>query len=291
MRRTRAALALVAALSLALACAGPPPADEGGLDPGVAPVVRRAEVAAQSGDYTAAIAAYGEALERTPWNTRFERLLAVSHAERAAQQRAAGGRDGLAAAAADLRRAREIDPGDPTFGRNLAVVLVELARLETEPELAAAARAEAAELDPELVAASPHRSLGVERRLDLAFELIGRGQLAAGVRRLEALHADHPGRADVARLLAQALVRLGDERAEHRNYPEAGGAYTRAVDVYDGLAPCDGARCTADELRAAHYNRLVALIEQGDRDAVRAALARARARGLRFPGLESAARR
>ena len=292
MRRDPTSLALLAILSLALGCTAAPPDPGGGLDPGVAPLVRRGESAAQAGDWDLAIRSYEEALERTPWNTRFERLLAVAHAERAAQQRARGGREALEAAVADLRRAREIDAADATFRTNLAVVLVELARVETDPARAAAAREEAAGARPRggvrrpgpgpARGATPGPGSRADRsRSGRRGRAAPRGRCTAIIPRARTSPACSPRRWSVSE----------GERAEQRNHVDAADAYERAVALYAALAPCDGTRCSLRELRAAHYNRLVNLIESGDRDAARQALQEAREHDLRFPALEAAFRR
>jgi tetratricopeptide (TPR) repeat protein len=285
-RRVGAILTLIAGLSCFFGCGTPTdPAERAAIERGVAPLIQRGDVARETGNYDLAISSYREALERTPWNTRFARLLAVSYAERAAKHRETPGPEGLRAAESDLRRALDIDSEDLTFKRNLAVVLVERARIEVDEERARAFREQAEALDPLIVASSPAVSLSVERRLDLAYDLLQRGQIDVGVRRLEALHAEHPGRVDVTRLLAQALVRRGQQAADRRDYPSARGALDRAVAMYDELEPCDGERCDAAELRGAHYNRLVVLIESNEIDAARVARDAASRLGLTFPAL------
>jgi tetratricopeptide (TPR) repeat protein len=289
--RPGAVLALLACLSPLGACGGrgreaPEPAPRG-----VAPLLEKGQAAAQQGEWDGAIAAYSEALERTPWNTQFQRLLAVAYAERAAQQRRERpGEAGLAAAESDLRHALELYPADATFRRNLGVVLLERAGYERDPARAAALRAEGTELAPDAAAALPDLQRDVERRLDLALELIERGALEAALGQLEALRAEHPDRPEVARLLAQASVRAGNASMQRREPRLAAPDFARAVELYAALAPCDGARCSAADQRTAHQNLIVALYESGDPVAARRALAAAEAAGLRFPELSKALR-
>jgi tetratricopeptide (TPR) repeat protein len=285
-------LSLFACLSLLVGCGAFGRKEPKAADRGVAPLLERGQAAAERGQWDAAIAAYSEALERTPWNTRFQRLLAVAHAERAAQLRSAQpGAGGLTAAEADLRRALELDPADATFRRNLGVVLLERASYEGDAGRAAALRAEGAELAPDAADALPAGfDRDVERRLDLAVDLIERDQLELAIGQLEALRAEHPGRTEVASLLAQASVRAGNEAVQRREPARAAQAFERAVALYAQLAPCDGARCSAADQRTAHHNRIVALYESGDPVAARKALSEAEAAGLRFPELSQALR-
>jgi tetratricopeptide (TPR) repeat protein len=260
--------------------------EEPGPERGVAPLVEKGKAAAERGEWDGAIAAYSEALERTPWNTRFQRLLAVAYAERAAEQRRKlPGAAGLDAAAADLRKAIELDGSDATFKRNLGVVLLERASYETDAAHAAELRAEGARLAPDAAAELPDLQRDVERRLDLAVELIERGQIEAALRQLESLRAEQPQRAEVGRLLAQAHVRAGNEAAQRREPALAAQSYQRAVAVYAELAPCDGTRCSPDDQRTAYQNLIVALYESGDPLAARAALDQAQTAGMRFPEL------
>ena len=286
------ALGAVLAWSLA-GCAAPPPSEPEAAAPGlgVAPLVAGAGAAAGRGDYDTAIPLYRQALDQTPWNTRLLRRLAVAHAERAGQLRALPGETGLRGAARDLRRALELDPSDATFRRNLSVVLLELAPFARGGE-AEELRSEARALDPDVAAraASPDGQPlqhEVERRLDLAFELIDRGQYEVGLRRLESLHGDYPGRGDVTRLLAQGYVLWGTGLAEAADREGAGRAFERAVELYGGMSPCDGARCSPQELRTAHHNLIVVLIESDRRADARRALDSAARAGLEFPGLRT----
>jgi tetratricopeptide (TPR) repeat protein len=290
-QRLRALVALLACLSPQGGCGTRGAQGPESVERGVAPLVEKGQAAADRGEWDGAIAAYSEALERTPWNTRFQRLLAVAHAERAAQERRERpGEAGLAAAESDLRRALELDPADATFGRNLGVVLLERAGYERDPARAAALRAEGTELAPDAAAALPDLQRDVERGLDLALELIERDQLEAAIVQLEALRAEHPDRPEIAHLLAQASVRAGNASAERREPARAARDFARAVELYAALAPCDGARCSAAEQRTAHQNLIVALYESGDPEAARRALSAAEAAGLRFPELSKALR-
>ncbi|MCE2391620.1 MAG: hypothetical protein J4G09_09075 [Proteobacteria bacterium] len=275
-------------------CAAPPPSEPAGTQTGttgVAPLVARAGSALERGDYDTAIALYGDALERTPWNTRLSRRLAVAHAERAGHRRGTPGVAGLRAAERDLRRALEIDPTDATFRRNLGVVLLELAPFVPGAE-AGRLRAEARGLAPEEAARAAGPDAAplqheVERRLDLAFELLERGQYEIGLRRLESLRSDYPDRGDVMRLLAQGYVIWGSEMAVAADRAGAARAFGRAVELYADLLPCDGARCSRGELRTAHRNRVVVLLESGRRSDARLALDAAERAGLEFPRLRA----
>jgi tetratricopeptide (TPR) repeat protein len=291
MLPSRAWVALFACLSTLGGCGlfGRKPAEEP--ERGVAPILDKAAAAAEQGEWDAAIEGYTQALERTPWNTRFVRLLAVAHAERAAQaRRERPGVEGLDAAEKDLRRAIELDGADPVFKRNLGIVLLERASYERDPARVAALRAEGAALSPDAAQALPELQRDVERRLDLAVDLIGRGQLEAAIAQLEELRAEYPGRADVISLLAQANVRAGNEAAAQRESRRAAPFFERAVVLYAEIAPCDGSRCSADEQRVAHQNLIVSLYESGDPVSARKALDAAEAAGLRFPGLAKALR-
>lgn len=257
---------------------------------GVAPIVAQAERAMQRGDFTAAIAGYKLAFERTPWNTRLARSLVAAYAARAAKP-AGSGRTGLRAAEADLRAALRIAPDDPALRRSLTAVLLDLSAREEDPDRAAALREEARRFDPDLETQTPIVQLAVERRLDMAFDLLERGQLDAGIDRLERLYADYPDSVDVMRLLAQAHIRKGTELAALRNYRDAGIHFDRAVGLYDRLAPCDGARCEESELRMAHRNRVVAWLSAFQFVESQQALEAAEAAGLSFPALRAELRR
>jgi len=291
MIRSRTWVALFACLSVLGGCGlfGRKPAEEA--ERGVAPVLDRAAAAAEQGEWDTAIEGYAEALERTPWNTRFVRLLAVAHAERAAQaRREQPGVAGLDAAEKDLRRAIELDAEDAVFKRNLGIVLLERASYERDPARAQALRAEGSALAPESAEQLPDLQRDVERRLDLVVDLIERAQLEAAIGQLEQLKGEYPGRADVASLLAQANVRAGNQEAARREPRRAAEFFRRAVELYAEIAPCDGSRCSADELRVAHQNLIVALYESGDPVTAREALDTAEAAGLSFPGLSQALR-
>ncbi len=252
----------------------------------VAPVVARAERAMQIGDYDAAIAGYGEAFEATPWNSRLERALVAAYAARAAHPQRRGVA-GLRAAESDLRTALEIAPDDPALKQSLAAVLIDLSAREADRARAAALREEARSYAPELAAQTPAVHLSVERRLDMAFDLIERGQLDAGIDRLQRLHDEYPDRADAARLLAQARVRKGTELAALRDHGNAGASFGQAVDLYRRLAPCDGSRCDERELRTAHRNRIIAWLSAYRFEEARRALDDAARAGLSFPSLRA----
>jgi tetratricopeptide (TPR) repeat protein len=291
MLRSRALVALFACLSMQGGCGlfGRKAAEEP--ERGVAPILDRAAAAAEAGEWDAAIEGYSQALERTPWNTRFVRLLAVAHAERAAEtRRERSGAEGLDAAEKDLRRAVELDPADPVFRRNLGIVLLEHASYERDPARAAALRAEGAALAPDAAEALPDLQRDVERSLDLAVDLIERSQLEAAIVQLEQLRGEYPERADVVSLLAQANVRAGNEEVTRRESRRAVAFFQRAVALYAEIDPCDGGRCTADEQRVAHQNLIVALYESGDPVSARKALDAAEAAGMSFPGLAKALR-
>ncbi len=278
---------LLACALLAGACGGREPVAEEADMATVSPLLMRAERAAAARDFDAAIESYREALELTPWNTRIERALVAAYVARAAQSREHG-KAGLLESETDLRTALELAPDDPEVKQSLAVVLLDLASRETDEERYAALRAEAAGHAPDLVASTPQVRLPVERRLDLAFELLERGQLEAGMQRLESLHADYPERDDATRLLAQARVRHGAELASVNRHASAGRSLGAAVELYAGLLPCDGERCDEHELEIAHHNRVVAWLTAEQLDEVRRALDEAEEAGLCFPKLRKA---
>jgi tetratricopeptide (TPR) repeat protein len=244
----------------------------------------------QRGDFTAAIAGYKLAFERTPWNTRLGRSLVAAYAARAANP-AGSGRTALRAAEADLRAALQIAPDDPALRRSLTAVLLDLSAHEEDRDRATALREEARRFDPDLETQTPIVQLAVERRLDMAFDLLERGQLDAGINRLERLYADYPDRVDVMRLLAQAQIRKGTELVALRNYRDAGLHFDQAVDLYGRLAPCDGARCQESELRMAHRNRVVAWLSASGFVESQRAMEDAEAAGLSFPALRAELRR
>ena len=243
-------------------------------------MIERAERSMERGDFDAAIAAYAEAVEATPWNTRVVRALAAAHVARGARWRVEGS---LPAAETDLRRAQELQPDDPAIRRDLAVVLIERADRDMDEARAARLRAEAVALAPDLADSSPVNAL-LERQLELAFELIERGQLEAGVARLEWLSFDYPDEPRVRRLQAQAEVGLGSRLYERRNFAGAAEHYGRAVELYSG---CSARVCAREEVTLAHQNRIVALVESSQPREARAALERAEARGMRFPELRA----
>jgi tetratricopeptide (TPR) repeat protein len=283
-----ARLLRVACAALLSACVASGPAqDEPATDTvGVGPIVARAEAASASGDHTAAIADYRTALEKTPWNTRLQQALVASYAARAEAARTKpGGAKGLAAAEKDLRAALELAPGDTALSRSLAAVLLEQAGFAANDEQIAALRGEARALAPDLEAQAPVVRKSAEVRIDLAYDLIERGQLDAGIDQLEALVKDDPGEPAGTRLLAQAWVRKGGIQNGRADYDGAQKSFARAVELYAQLLPCDGARCDAAELALAHKNRIASALDGANWPAARAALAEAQAVGLAFPDL------
>ncbi len=257
----------------------------------VAPLIEEAERLRAQGEYEGAIAAYEQALARTPWNDRIRLAVAATYAERGAQAHADGE---LGPAEADLRAALEVAPENPQVRRNLALLLTERAALDMDPERAQARRAEAEELAPGITLGSPVPDAGLERRLDLAFELVERGQLEAGIERLEALHESYPGNPEVSRLLAQALVRWADQLGERQNHVATARALDRAVEVYASLPGCaapEWSDCELDDARLAHHNRIVAWVNSGRPRSARRALEDAARIGLEFPEFDAALRR
>ena len=259
---------------------------------GVGSLVQSAERAFDGGDYDAAISAYVQALERTPWNDRLVANLAAAYAARAESAREQPGVVPLERAAADLRRARELRPDDPVLRANLARVLVEHAN-RSDPERALELRAEARQLDAALEASAGEVRPLLERRLDLAFELLERGQLEVGLLRLEALRRDYPESREVALLLGQALGRLASELEAQGEHAPAAETFGRAVDVLAELGPCapgEALACGEAEIRLAHHNRIVSWIHAARPDDARAALLEAESAGLEFPRLRRALR-
>lgn len=252
---------------------------------GIAPLIAEAERAMQRGDLDAAVSAYREALDQTPWNKRVARALAGAHASRALRLRE---QRSLPGAERELRAARLLQPDDVDLGRSLAVVLLERAALEHDADRAGAMRAEALELAPDLRPGDRNLQAALERRLDLAFELLERGQLEAGIARLSQLRAEHPERDDVLRLLAQAHVRHGNALFSQRNFGGAAAAFERAVIAYQPLGLCEQGGCQRAEVELAHHNRIVALLEAASTREARAALAQANTLGLVFPELRDA---
>ena len=289
--RTRAAVArgaacaLLAALVTLPGCrSAAPPEDADAAQTTVAPLVERAERLRDKNDYDGAIAAYEQALAKTPWNDRIRHALAMTHAERARSFRDEGL---LVKAETDLRRAQELEPEHPNVRQNLAVVLVERAALDMDPAKAAARRAEAETLAPGVTAAEPERDAGLERRLDLAYELVQRGQVEAGIARLESLRESHPDEPEVTRLLGAALVQHAATLVERGNHIGAGELLDRAVALYqtpECRAPA-WQGCPAEDARVAHYNRVVAWLEAFEPARAEGAMRDAERAGLVFPEL------
>jgi tetratricopeptide (TPR) repeat protein len=254
--------------------------------------VTRAEKAREDGDFDTAIEAYREALERTPWNTRLQNTLATTYAERAIRTRDEEGVFGLEDAERDLREAHQVAPERADIRRNLSVVLVERAVRESDPERADALREEARALHPEIASLGEGDRPDIERRLDLAYELVERGQIDMGIRRLEALHREHPDDVPTARLLAQSLSRKAALRAERGSQSEAAELLDRAVEVYADLVaafpPDDVDASITEEIRATHHNRIVAWLNASRPDAATRALEDAERAGFDFPELTRA---
>lgn len=252
-------------------------------------MVERAERALAEGDYETAIAAYTAARARTPWNDRLRVALVGVYAERARTAHARGDLEGVLQAESDLRSALELAPDDLVLRRSLAVVLADRANRSMEPEVAARFRAEARSLDPEAEHAVPAGRPDVERRLDLAYELLERGQLEAGIFRLEGIYRDHPDHPGVASLLAQALVRQGNGHEDAGDHAAAAESFERAVAVYAESGACQRP-CDDPGVRLAHNNRIVAWLNASRPEEARRALAEAGELGLSFPRLERALR-
>ncbi len=280
-------LAGLLALAGALACASPTP-EAAPAPEGIGPVVARAETAEAVGDHDAAIAAWSDALERTPWNDRARSRLAAAYAARAAVARGKGGSEPLARAEKDLRAARELAPGDAMLRRNLALVLGERAARSADPAEGGRLREEAAALDAEAAASAAGLGDEVERRLDIAHGLVSRGQIEAGLLDLEPLWRENPARQDVGRLYAQTLLRQGVELQEQGKFEPAGAAFDRALEVLGSLGACRSRPCDDPDVRAAHYDRVVNWLNADRPDHARRALADAQALGLRFPELSAA---
>lgn len=249
----------------------------------VTPIIAAAERARERGDFDAAIAGYQQAIARTPWNSLLEGHLAASYVERATHSRDEGGIEGVRAAEQDLRRALELLPNDAAIQRSLATVLVDLANRQLDPARARALREEAGSLAPEVVEATPVVQPRLERRLDLAYELLERGQTEAGIERLVRIHAEHPDHAPATRLLAQARVRLGNKLAERGDYLAAGEELDLAVTLYAELGNCRRELCELAELRLAHQNRIAAWANAARPEQARVARKEAETLGLRFP--------
>ncbi len=283
---------LSGALLALLACAGTPGPTGPSTDAtvSVSTLVARAERAAATGDHSTAVAAYAEALERTPWNERLRRALASAHVERARATRASEGVFGLDAAERDLREAFRLEPADPAIRLSLAALLADRATRSIDPSKAGELRAEARELDPKLGDAGSGVRADLERRLDLAYELIERGQLEAGVLRLESLHRAHPEHPATTRLLAQSRVRQALLASERGRHSEAAEFLGRSVSVYAEL-PARMAEETPvrEEIRSAHRGRVVAWLNAGRRSEARRALGEAAEVGFHFPELSRVA--
>jgi tetratricopeptide (TPR) repeat protein len=278
------------ALVLCAACASSEPPGQAAparAPEGISPLVTRAEEALAAGDVDAAIAAYKDALSRTPWNERLQGHLAAAYAERSRRERERGSDRGLREAEQDLRAACELRPDDPVLRRNLAYVLAERAE-QTRGEESQRLRAEALALDPEATAAVPPGTDEIDRRLDLAHDLVERGEIEAGLVDLEPLWREHPDYPDVGRLYAQTLVRQGQERQGQGDLPGAAASFERAITVYRELGACGATPCEDPDVRAAHHDRIVTWIHADRDDEARAALSEAEAAGLRFPELRRA---
>ncbi len=277
---------LVAALCVACAGGGADPASErAGVEQGVAPLVTRADRSRARGDYAVAIDLYAQAYQRTPWNERLKQSLASAYTEKAQRARSEGE---LPTAEKDLRAALALYPEDEDFRRNLAVVLLERVQQEMDESRANQLLAEMRTLAPDLEVPNRLTTAGVERRLDLAFELLERGQIDAGVAELESVRRDFPSEPAPTRLLAQAIARQAEAFTERRNFDAAGEALDRAFSVYAELLPCaDTERCKREEFEVLARNRVTAWYNNVEYERARKALADARALGFQFPDLEA----
>lgn len=276
--------ASVVAIALCAACAGTPSEEERAtVDASVAPIIARAEERRAVGAFDEAIASYTIALERTPWNTRLRRAIAVTQTEKAERARNEGK---LGLAEFGLREALKLFPDDPELRRNLAAVIVERAQLTPDESARSSMVAEARSLAPEL--AVPERVVyaPLERQLDLAYGLLNEGKIDTGVSELERICRDFPDDVGARRLLAQARLAQASSLAELTNYSGASAALDRAVELYASLPPCDDASCDPDAPRVAHYNRIIMRMNASQPDLARQALADARAQGWSFPALE-----
>lgn len=293
-RRRWLAGALSSALlaTLCVACAGggaDAEAERKNVEQGVAPLVTRADRSRARGEYAAAIDLYAQAYQRTPWNERLKQSLAATYTEKAQRARSEGE---LRNAEKDLRSALELYPEDADFRRNLAVVLLESAQNEMDEGRANQMLSELRTLAPDLEVPNRVTKAGVERRLDLAFELLERGQVDAGVQELEGVRRDFPQEPAPTRLLAQAVARQADAFTERTNFMAAGEAMDRAVSLYAELLPCtDPERCKREELEVLARNRVIAWYNALQYDRARTALDGASALGFRFPDLEAELKR
>jgi len=273
----------VIALALAACAPTPPPSVPPQVE--IAPILDRADAARDAGDFDAAIAAYQDAMAATPWNSRIRRVLAATYVDRAQAARQAGS---LPRAESDLRAALLLEPDDPELRRNLAVILIERANLDLDDERAQLRRAEARALSPDAVPPGQASSARLERMLDLSFELLERGQVDAGIARLEDLRTEYPDSPPLDRLLAQAYVRKGGGSFARSDFDGAADAYAHAIALYAPHGSCDPAECARDQLELAYQNQIVALLEASRTRDARAALERAEAAGLDFPDLRAA---
>jgi tetratricopeptide (TPR) repeat protein len=285
----------VSLLLAVLACAGSSH-EAGGegsavASPTLGDLLDRAEQARAVGDLDTAIAAYRQALDRTPWNPRLRATLAAAYAERASRIRDREGLPGLVRAEGDLREALDLSPDDPLLERNLAVVLVDRAVAEVDPERADALREEARALDPEVASVAAEHRPDIERSLDLAYEIVEHGPIDLGIEQLEARHASHPEHAATTRLLAQALERNAILHAERGQHEESARLLDRAVALYAELASrgsaSGGDAGLRGELERAHRNRIVAWLNASRPAEARGALDEAERAGFRFADLAS----
>jgi tetratricopeptide (TPR) repeat protein len=284
-RRATQALLAAALSAWVVACASQPTQDERAtVDASVAPIVKRAEESRAVGAFDQAIADYTIAFERTPWNTRLRRAIAVTHTEKAERARNEGKLD---VAETDLRAALGLYPEESEFRQNLAALLVERAQLTPDPATRAGMVEEARSLAPQL--GVPERVLfaPLERQLDLAYGLLTEGKIDSGVSELERICRDFPNDVGARRLLAQARVAQASELAQRTNFSGAAASLDRAIELYAALPPCDDGSCDPDAPRVAHYNRIIVRMNASQPDLAREALADARARGFSFPALEA----
>jgi DNA-binding SARP family transcriptional activator len=251
----------------------------------VADLVERAEAARESGDLDGAVESFREAHARTPWNDRIRRALAVSLADRAARSRETRRYAGVAAAETDLREALSLEPEDTTLRHNLGIVLLDLASRSMDPERAGALESEARTLLPEAEELPAPGDALRGRRLDMALELIERGQIEAGISRLAALHAEHPADVEIGLLLSRAHARHAEVLADRGDAEGAARSYGWALAV---LQRFDPAVIPPAELEGAHRNRVTAWINAYQPDGARAALDDAERAGFRFPRLRRA---
>ena len=255
------------------------------MEQGVAPLVARADRSRARGDYAVAIDLYSQAYARTPWNERLKEALAAAYSEKGQRERGEGE---LRTAEEDLRKALALYPDDAAFRRNLAIVLLESAQQEMNEARANQMLAELRSLAPDLQVPQRVTKAGVERRLDLAFELLERGQVDAGVQELEGVRRDFPSEPAPTRLLAQAIARQADAFTERSNFMAAGEAMDRAVSLYAELLPCtDTERCKREEFEVLARNRVIAWYNALQYDRARQALDAARTLGFPFPDLEA----